>query len=188
MKLVGKVILGLSRWKVASEPPALKKYVLIAAPHTTNWDLVHMQSVGYALGMNVSWMGKHTLFKPPFGPLMRALGGVPVVRHERRNMVDQMAEVFRERDEFILAIPPEGTRKLAEHWRSGFYHIAKAANVPIVPGYLDYPNKMAGFGPPLYPSDDIRADMDVLRAFYKPFTGKFPHQVSPVRLKEELDG
>ena len=185
MKALGKLIRGISGWKIGDHPPTMKKYVLIAAPHTTNWDLVHMQSIGYSLGMKVSWMGKHTLFRPPFGPIMRALGGVPVVRHERRNMVDQMADMFAERGEFILAIPPEGTRGKAEYWRSGFYHIARAANVPIVPGYLDYPNKTGGFGPPLMPTGNVKADMDVLRAFYAPFRGKYHDNFGPIRLKEE---
>ncbi len=183
--LLGKSILAVSGWKLVSPRPSVPKYVLIAAPHTTNWDLVYMQAVGYASGMDVSWMGKHTLFKPPFGPIMRALGGVPVVRHERRNMVDQMADEFAKRESFVLAIPPEGTRKRAEYWRSGFYHIARTANVPVVPGYLDDPNKAAGFGPPMYPTGNIRADMDILRAFYAPFVGKYPDKFGPIRLKEE---
>jgi 1-acyl-sn-glycerol-3-phosphate acyltransferase len=180
-----KTFLKLSSWKLVDPPPDLPKYVLIAAPHTTNWDLVYMQAIGYASHMGVSWMGKHTLFKPPFGPIMRALGGVPVVRHERRNMVDQMADEFAKRDRFIIAIPPEATRKRSEHWRSGFYHIARAAGVPIVPGYLDYSKREAGFGPPLYPTGDIQKDMDVLRAFYSGKVGKYPEQFGPIRLKEE---
>lgn len=177
--------LKLSGWKLVDPPPDLPKYVLIAAPHTTNWDLVYMQAVGYANRMGVSWMGKHTLFKPPFGPIMRALGGVPVVRHERRNMVDQIADEFAKRDHFIIAIPPEATRKRAEYWRSGFYYIAKAAGVPVVLGYLDYAKKEAGFGPPLYPSGDIKKDMDIIRAFYTGKVGKYPEQFGPIRLKEE---
>ncbi|MBT9557571.1 MAG: lysophospholipid acyltransferase family protein [Myxococcales bacterium] len=180
-----KTYLKLSGWKLVDPPPDLPKYVLIAAPHTTNWDLVYMQAVGYSNRMGVSWMGKHTLFKPPFGPIMRAMGGVPVVRHERRNMVDQIADEFAKRDRFIIAIPPEATRKRAEYWRSGFYHIAKAAGVPVVLGYLDYAKKEAGFGPPLYPSGDIKKDMDIIRAFYAGKVGKYPDQFGPIRLKEE---
>jgi 1-acyl-sn-glycerol-3-phosphate acyltransferase len=117
---------------------------------------------------------------------MRAVGGIPITRHQRRNMVDQMLQAFAERDELALVVPVEATRARTEHWKSGFYHIASQAGVPIVMGYLDYSRKRGGFGPSLTPSGDLRRDMDELRAFYEPIVGKHPAEFGPVRLEKEI--
>jgi 1-acyl-sn-glycerol-3-phosphate acyltransferase len=131
-------------------------------------------------------MGKHNLFKWPFGAIMRALGGIPVRRHERGNLVEASARIFDERDSLILVVPAEGTRSYAAHWKSGFYRIAERAGVPIVMSFLDFERKAGGFGPQLLPSGDLRGDMDEIRAFYSDKVGKYPEQFGPIRLKEEM--
>ena len=133
-------------------------------------------------------MGKHTLFKPPFGWFMRWMGGVAVDRRANHNVVDQMAKELRERESLILAVPAEGTRKYVDYWKSGFYYIAQQAGVPIILGFLDYEKKVGGFGPALMPSGDIRADMDKIREFYKDIKGKRPEYFGRIRLRAEEEG
>ena len=184
-RFIGNAILKVSGWRFEGEIISDPKYILIAAPHTTNWDLVYMLAVAFVYDIRISWMGKAELFRGPAGPFMRALGGVPVKRDKARNMVQQMADEFGTREQMVLAVPPEGTRSLREHWKSGFYHIAHTANVRIVPGYLDYSRKIAGFGPAFTPTGDVEADMNALRTFYKDKVGKFPEKFCPPRLKDE---
>lgn len=184
-RALGRFLLKLSGWKISGTLPAKEKYVLIAAPHTSNWDLYYMLAIAYALEMKINWMGKDSLFKPPFGFILRWLGGVPIDRSKTNNVVAAMAEEFTKRERLILAVPPAGTRSRREHWKSGFYHIAKSAQVPIVMGYLDYATKTGGFGGALVPGDDIAADMDHMRAFYGSVSGKFPDKESTVRLRDE---
>ncbi len=181
----GRLILRLAGWKIAGELPSTNKYVLIAAPHTSNWDLVYMLAIAFVLNMKINWMGKDSLFKPPFGYILSRLGGVAIDRSKTNNIVQAMADEFSSRERLVLAVPPSGTRGKREHWKSGFYHIARLANVPIVMGYLDYATKTGGFGPHLTPSDDLPADMDVIRGFYGTLRGKFPEKVSPPRLRDE---
>jgi 1-acyl-sn-glycerol-3-phosphate acyltransferase len=184
-KSVARAFLRATGWEPEGSRPTPPKFVLIAAPHTSNWDLAYLLALSEMFDLRVSWLGKHTLFYPPLGWAMRPLGGIPVVRHKRSNLVTQVAELFAKRDRLALVVPAEGTRGYAEYWKSGFYRIAQAAQVPIVFGYLDYARKRGGFGGSLIPSGDLRADMDVIRAFYANRVGKFPDQFGPVRLREE---
>ena len=117
---------------------------------------------------------------------MRALGGVPVRRDRRNDLVTQMARTIDEADSICLVVPVEGTRGYVPHWKSGFYHIARTANVPIVLGYLDYARRRGGFGPEVVPTGDLRSDMDEIRGFYEGKTGKYPELFGEVRLKEEM--
>jgi 1-acyl-sn-glycerol-3-phosphate acyltransferase len=182
----GKSVLALRGWKIAGALPEREKYVLIAAPHTSNWDLVYMLCIAFVLDMKINWMGKDSLFKPPLGFLLSWLGGVAIDRSKTNNVVQAMADEFTTRDRLILAVPPSGTRGRKDHWKSGFYHIAKVAQVPIVMGYLDYATKTGGFGPNhLIPGGDLSADMDAIREFYGTISGKFPDKVSPARLRDE---
>jgi 1-acyl-sn-glycerol-3-phosphate acyltransferase len=158
--------------------------VVIAAPHTSNWDLPFMLALAYALGVRPSWLGKRELFRWPFGWIMRLLGGIPVDRSARGDMVRQAVERF-DAGGLFLVIPPSGTRGRAECWKSGFYHIARGARVPIACGYLDYARRVGGIGLVFTPSGDVRADMDRLRAFYAPIRGRYPAHTTPVRLREE---
>jgi len=178
-------ILELFGWKLEGARPEPKHYVLIAAPHTSNWDFPLLLLFAAAFEIKISWLAKHSLFKPPMGYVMRALGGVPVVREKNHNVVEAMAKSFVGHDELAVVVPAEGTRSRTEHWKSGFYHIAMKAGVPIIPSYLDFGQKRGGFGPPLILSGNMVQDMDVLRAFYAPMSGKFADQFGPVRLREE---
>lgn len=180
-----RLVLRATGWETEGERPAPARFVLIAAPHTSNWDLLFLLALAERYGIRVSWMGKHSLFRGPMGPVMRALGGIAVRRHERRNMVEAMADEFAARERLCLVVPAEGTRGRTEYWKSGFYHIARAAGVPIVMGYLDYARRRGGFGPALLPSGDVAADMDHIRAFYSDKTGRYPDRFGPVRLREE---
>lgn len=176
--------MGAFRWRVEGElPPA--KCVIIAAPHTSNWDMPFMLMAAYVIGFRISWMGKHTLFWGPFGPLMRALRGIPVDRRSPQNLVQQVAARFATSDELVLAVPPEGTRKAVEYWKSGFYQIARAAGVPVVLGFLDFERKVGGLGPVVHLTGDVHADMDRIRAYYRDIRGKHPELESTPRLREE---
>ena len=184
-RFIGRLILKLIGWEILGERPPHDKFVLIAAPHTSNWDLPIMLSIALVFDIKLHWIGKHTLFRFPYGWFMRFLGGIPIDRRAPQGMVGQVADAFRNSEKLVIVVPPEGTRGRAEYWKSGFYWMAKEAGVPIVTGVLDYKEKRGGFGPGIYPSDDIKADMDKFRAFYKGRTAKFPECFGPVRLKEE---
>jgi 1-acyl-sn-glycerol-3-phosphate acyltransferase len=170
---VSHFILAVRGWRTQGSLPDTPKYVMIAAPHTSNWDLPIMLMMAFVMRADVFWMGKHTLFRGVFGPFFRWLGGVPVDRRKSGNLVEQTVEVFRQRDRFALVIAPEGTRKLASHWKTGFYHIARGAGVPIVLGFIDYRHKVGGVGPVITPSGDLEHDMAEIREFYADITGKY---------------
>jgi 1-acyl-sn-glycerol-3-phosphate acyltransferase len=182
---LGKLFLRLCGWRVEGQLPPGTKAVAIAAPHTSNWDLPLMLAVSFVLGVKPSWLGKRQLFVGPFGWLMRRLGGIPVDRARRTNLVEQVVEYFGTVDQLFLVIPPSATRKRATHWKSGFYHIARGAQVPIICAFLDYRRKVGGVGPTIIPSDDVRADMQRIRDFYAPITGKYPALTTPAILLEE---
>ena len=184
-KQLARAFLRATGWAPEGERPAPESFVLIAAPHTSNWDLAYLLALAEVYDLRISWMGKHQIFRPPFGGLFRALGGIPIRRDERADRVSAMAREFAERKRFALVVPAEATRARAPHWKSGFYHIARRANVPIVMGFLDYASKRGGFGPALVASGDIGKDMDVIRAFYAGKVAKYPQKFGPVRLREE---
>jgi 1-acyl-sn-glycerol-3-phosphate acyltransferase len=175
-------LLGLLGWRVEATLPAVPKYVVIGAPHTSNWDFPYGVLAMWAIGFRYRWIGKHTLFRWPFGGLMRALGGIPVDRRARHNFIGQMREIFAREPELVLIITPEGTRRRTEHWKSGFYYIARAAQVPIALGFIDYRGKRIGVGPSFTPSGDIAADMAVIRAFYADKIGRYPAHQGEIRI------
>lgn len=166
--------LRLTGWKVEGAlPPEAAKSVFIAAPHTSNWDLPYTLMVAFALRLNPYWMGKHTIFKAPFGPVMRWLGGIAVNREQANNLVAASALAIREADGPVqLIVPPEGTRSKTRYWKTGFYYIAQTAGVPIVMAYMDYASKRSGLGPVFQPTGDVEADMAAIKAFYAPFKGR----------------
>jgi 1-acyl-sn-glycerol-3-phosphate acyltransferase len=182
---LGRCALRLAGWRVDTPAPQAQKYILLAVPHTSNWDFVVMMTAGMALGIWPHWLGKHTLFAPPFGALARALRGIPVDRRAASNMVGQLAAQFQARERLVLVMPPEGTRGRAAHWKSGFYRVALAAQVPVALGYVDFATRTAGIGPLWTPTGDVRADMDVLRAFYAGKQGRHPERQGPIRLEAE---
>ncbi|QIL43930.1 glycerol acyltransferase [Acidovorax sp. HDW3] len=171
-------VLRLNGWKVeGSLPPEAAKSVLIAAPHTSNWDLPYTLMIAFALRLRVYWMGKQSIFNFPFGALMRWMGGIPVNRSQSNNLVASSAQAMREADgPMQLIVPPEGTRGKTRHWKTGFYFIAKEAGVPIVMAFVDYERKVGGLGPLFVPTGDVDADMARIKAFYVPIKGKNPHQ------------
>ena len=166
--------LKLAGWQVQGALPAqAQKSVLIAAPHTSNWDLPYTLMVAFVLRLNIYWMGKEEIFKPPFRHLMMWLGGIPVARDKCNNLVAASAEAIQAADGPLqLVVPPEGTRSKARYWKTGFYYIAVSAQVPIVMAYMDYARKRSGLGPVFQPTGDIEADMAAIKAFYAPFKGK----------------
>ena len=166
--------LKLSGWKIeGSLPPDGNKSVLIAAPHTSNWDLPYTLMVAFVLRLHIYWMGKEQIFKPPFRGLMRWLGGIPVQRDKSNKLVAASIDAIKAAGGPLqLIVPPEGTRSNTRYWKTGFYYIAVGAQVPIVMAYMDYKKKISGLGPVFQPSGDIEADMATIKAFYAPFTGK----------------
>jgi 1-acyl-sn-glycerol-3-phosphate acyltransferase len=167
-------VMKLLGWKVDGALPSDgAKSVLIAAPHTSNWDFPYTLMTAFVLGLNIRWLGKSSLFRFPFGGVMKWLGGISVDRSQSNNLVAQAARSLRDSTEPMqLVVPPEGTRSKTRYWKTGFYYIANAANVPIVMAYMDYPHKRAGLGPVLVPTGDIEKDMETIKAFYAQYQGK----------------
>jgi len=182
---IARSFLTATRWQPEGSRPEPDRYVLIAAPHTTNWDFPYLLAFAAIFDLEISWMGKSGLFRPPFGGIMRALGGIPIRRERSHQVVAAMVEAFAVRDRLGLVVPAEGTRDYVDHWKSGFYHIACMARVPIVLSYLDYSRRRGGFGPVFHPSGEVKRDMDRIRAFYADKQGKFPARFGRIRLREE---
>lgn len=174
MRFLSIAFLKLAGWKVEGAlPPGAHKSVLIAAPHTSNWDLPYTLMVAFSLRLTVYWMGKEQIFAFPFRGLMMWLGGIPVDRDKSNNLVAASVEAIKAASGPLqLIVPPEGTRSKARYWKTGFYHIAVGAQVPIVMAYMDYDRKISGLGPVFQPTGDIEADMVAIKAFYAPFKGK----------------
>ncbi|SDE42917.1 Acyltransferase [Thermus arciformis] len=186
MERLARFLLRLFGWTLKVEPPPVRSYVLIGAPHTSNWDFVVGLLALWAARIPARWLGKKELFQPPLGFLMRALGGIPVDRSRREGLVDQVAQVLREREVAVL-ITPEGTRGKAPYWRTGFYYMALKAGVPIALGYVDFPRKEVGIGGYLYPTGDLRQDFAAIRAFYQDKVGLRPEKQGPIRIREEAE-
>ena len=182
---IGRTCLSIIGWRVVGGRPAATKFVLIAAPHTSNLDFPLTMLYGMAFGIWPAWVGKHTMFHLPQGIFFRALRGIPVVRNAPQNLVEQLAAQFSSREQLILLMPPEGTRSRAPYWKSGFYFVARDAGVPVAMGFLDYARKEGGIGPLLQPADDLSADMEKLRRFYEGKRGRYPQLQGPVRLRIE---
>lgn len=174
LRAISRAVLHGTGWKVEGNLDAsAAKSVLIAAPHTSNWDLPYTLMLAFALRLRVYWMGKQSLFRWPFGPLMRWLGGIPVNRSQAGNLVALSAAAMRAATgPMQLIVPPEGTRGRTRHWKTGFYFIAQQAGVPIVLAFVDYGRKVGGLGPVFEPTGNLEADMAAIKAFYAPIQGK----------------
>jgi 1-acyl-sn-glycerol-3-phosphate acyltransferase len=168
------LVLRALGWRLEGRPPSLPKYVLIAAPHTSNWDLPMTLVMAFAYRLSITWMGKDALFRPPFGGFFRWLGGIAVDRRQSTDLVARSVEELGRSDGLVMLIPPEGTRQRVRYWKTGFYWIAHGAGVPIALGFMDYGRKVGGIGPLVVPSGDLEADMVGIRAFYAGVTGKYP--------------
>jgi 1-acyl-sn-glycerol-3-phosphate acyltransferase len=165
----------LKGWKVGGTiPPGISKCVVIAAPHTSNWDFVYALATYRILNLPVNYLAKVELFRFPIKGILKATGGIPVIRSRSQNLVETIVEKFNQSEHLYLMIPAEGTRKRVDKWKSGFYHVALGAKVPIMLGFLDYKNREAGFGKILYPSGDIEKDLSLIKEFYCTKTGKHP--------------
>jgi len=167
-------LLKISGWRTEGTLPDIPKFVMTAAPHTSNWDFPIMMFIAFKLKGKLYWMGKDALFRKPFNRLFRWLGGIPINRGRSNNVVKQMVDKFVEMDRLILTIPPAGTRKKVKQWKSGFYHIARGANVPVVLGFLDFKRKKGGIGPTVTITGDMEQDMMVISSYYANIEGKHP--------------
>ncbi len=176
------------RWRVVGVMPRAPKLVVIVAPHTSNWDFPIGLACGYGSGLLSAWpygfLAKDSLFAWPLGSILRALGGIAIDRHAPNAVVDQMAAFFAGRERFLLTVTPEGTRQRTAFWKSGFYHIARAAGVPIMPVAFDYRRRECRFGEVIEPTGNVETDLGVFRAFYAGVTPKHPANVGEIRFRE----
>ena len=176
------LVLKIFGWRRSGQVPNIPKFVLIAAPHTSNWDFPITLAIVLAFKMRLHWLGKEALFRWPYGSLFSWLGGIPVNRSKSSDVVAQTIQVFKDKAKMIMMLAPEGTRKKVTYWKTGFYHIANGANVPIVLGFLDYMRKVGGIGPTLIPTGNIESDMAKIRAFYHTISGKTPDKSTPAMI------
>ena len=175
-RLVSWIALKATGWKVEGQRPDTDKFVLIAAPHTSNWDLPYMLFTAFIFRVNMYWMGKDAIFNNAFRKFFLFLGGIPVDRTKSNNMVKYSIELFDQKEKFVLAVPPSGTRKKVASWKTGFYHIANGAKVPIALGFLDYENKRCGLLATIMPTGDLEKDMKLIAGYYKGIKGKYPEK------------
>ncbi|HSN52506.1 MAG TPA: lysophospholipid acyltransferase family protein [Woeseiaceae bacterium] len=180
LQVIARAILKIGGWQMVGEPPAAKRAVVIAAPHTSNWDGFWALVYKVAMQLDIHFFAKQSLFWFPLNILLRALGGIPLDRKRAGSAVDQAVEMFGNNESFYFGLAPEGTRSRAEHWKSGFYRIAQGADVPVVLGFLDYGQRRIGIGPTLALSGDWQKDLDACRAFYKDIQGRWPDKAGPV--------
>ncbi len=180
--LLGKVFLKIMGWKVEGTVPDLPKYVLICAPHTATWDLFFMLAGFYVMDVKANWMGKKEIFRWPVKGFFKRLGGIQIDRHSTQNVVQQTARVIQSCEQIIIGIAPEGTRSRSRYRKTGFYHIAHTARVPIVVGYLDYRRKVCGIGSVMETTGNIDSDMEAIREFYSSIMAKYPNKVGKIEM------
>ena len=175
LRAIARFVLRLKGWKCVGELPLdTRKCVMIAAPHTSNWDLPYTLMIAFALNVNIYWMGKDTIFRAPFGGLMRWMGGIPVDRAQAGNVVEVSIDAIRNASSLVLVVAPEGSRSKVHYWKTGFYRIAHGAGVPIMLGFLDYAKKEGGIAGLFETTGDIDKDMAEIQAFYATVTGRKP--------------
>lgn len=175
-RAVGRAALALGGWRFEGAVPNVPRAVIIVAPHTSNWDFVVGIAARLAIGFDVRFIGKDSLFRPPFGPLLRWLGGLPVDRAAPEGLAEEVARRMREADGFFLALSPEGTRHKVDRWKTGFHRIARGAGAPIWPVAFDHRRKVVVFMPPFAPTPDVGADVRALRALFSPEMARYPDQ------------
>lgn len=184
-RLIARIFWTFSRWKLVTEPAPTRPTLLIGAPHTSNWDFVLMLAIAWKLGVDFRWLGKKSLFAGWRGPIMRALGGIPVDRADASRVVDEIVARIRAGEVFSLVVTPDGTRGGNTRWKSGFYRIARDTEMPVTLGYVDRTTMTTGLGPTLSLTGDIPADMDRIRAFYADKAGFHPERRVEPRLSAE---
>jgi 1-acyl-sn-glycerol-3-phosphate acyltransferase len=185
-RLIARIFWAFSRWRLVTEPAPQRPSILIGAPHTSNWDFVVMLAITWRLNIRVRWLGKKSLFHGWRGPIMRSLGGIPVDRAAPSNVVSEVLDLIRAGKIFSLVITPDGTRSGNTHWKSGFYRIAREAQIAVTLGYVDRSTMTTGIGPTFELSGDVSRDMDRIRAFYADKAGVRPERRVEPRLREEL--
>lgn len=188
MKFISKILIKLLGWKITGGiPPDVKKCVLIAAPHTSNWDLFYGRQALYIFGVKLRYLIKKELFFFPLNLLFRATGGIPIDRKKSYSIVKTMIGVFDQHDSLAMMFSPEGTRSRVKKWKTGFYHVAVGAKVPIMMGYIDYEKKITGVGPVFYPSGDVKKDFEFMEEYYKQFAARKPENYNPeIFIREEM--
>ncbi len=184
-RLIARIFWTFSRWKLVTEPAPTRPTLLIGAPHNSNWDFVLMLAIAWKLGVDFRWLGKKSLFAGWRGPIMRALGGIPVDRADASRVVDEIVARIRAGEVFSLVVTPDGTRGGNTRWKSGFYRIARDTEMPVTLGYVDRTTMTTGLGPTLSLTGDIPADMDRIRAFYADKAGFHPERRVEPRLSAE---
>ena len=185
LQFLARVLLKLFGWDAVQGLPKFKKYVLIAAPHTSNWDFVIAMLAALAIGLRFKWLAKHTLFKNPIRPLLKFFGGVPIDRTVHSSVIDRVAKMFNDSEQIVIGITPEGTRSKTNYWKSGFYYIALSAKVPIYFAYLDYGNKKIGIGDHFFPMGDINEDMKIIWKYYIGIKGKNPEKQGEIKIRQK---
>jgi 1-acyl-sn-glycerol-3-phosphate acyltransferase len=180
LQVIAKAILKIGGWTIVGTHPAVPKAVIVAAPHTSNWDGFWGLVCRVALNVDIHFFAKKSLFWFPLNTLLRALGGIPLDRKRAGSAVEQAIEMFRNSESFYFGLAPEGTRSRVDHWKSGFYRIAAGAKVPVVLGFLDYGRRRIGLGPAFTLSGDWQKDLEFCREFYEDIQGRWPEKAGPV--------
>ena len=179
---VARFLLWLGGWTTVGEAPKIKKAVLIAAPHTSNWDAFWAIVFKVYVGLDLHWFVKDSMFWFPLGKLLRFFGAIPLDRRRAKSAVSEAIAAFDENESFYFGLAPEGTRSKTRGWKSGFYRIAEGANVPVVIGFLDYGRRRLGIGPAVTLTGDKQVDMAILQSYYSSVSGRWPEKTSPVQL------
>lgn len=177
-RFFGSFVLKLISWKIKGVFPKEKKMVLIVAPHTSNWDFVVCMLTYFALDIEIKWFGKHSIFKGPVGKLFRKWGGIPIERSKKHDVVSQAVDEFNQNESFILALSPEGTRSYIKKWKTGFYHIAKGAKVPILCVALNFKEKEIQVGPTIH-LKEIKEDLTLIQSYFKKEMAKDEKKYNP---------
>ena len=176
MRFICRLILKLAGWKPEGVLPDAEKYLIVSAPHTSMWDFVIGKLFYYGYGISSKVLIKKELFVFPMNYILRMMGGIPVDRDNRTNLIQKMADLFKNKPKFILTVTPEGTREKVQYWKRGFYYIAEKAGVPLLPGYCDYHRKVIGIGTLIYPTGDVENDMVKLKSFFRGIVPKHPEK------------
>lgn len=187
LQRIAHFILRIGGWTPVGELPTAAKVVFIAAPHTSNWDGFWLMVYKVAAGIELNFLAKHSLFWWPLGTVLRALGAMPIDRTASTSTVQQVVRAFAEHDRFWFALSPEGTRKWLPYWKTGFYRIAKAADVALVLGFIDYKRKEMGIGITLPPERDLAVDLALMQQFFAPKVGRIPENTGPVEFPPEFE-
>ena len=174
LSYVGTCLLSVTGWKVTGQIPDMKKLLVILAPHTSNWDFVYGMAMVLSLKMKIYWLGKHSIFKKGVTRLLKSLGGIPVNRNDSKNIINDVLDIANREGGILIGLSPEGTRKKAEKWKSGFLRMAQSMECPILLVAIDYPSKEISFRELFYPTGDNQRDIEYLKKYYKDFMGKIP--------------